>query len=117
MEIREVNYGIANNLGDGVIEINKNLKEYPELRRAILAHELEHTDTKGFTKEDFIVDLAPTKVNYWKLIVFMIRNPRSFLQLAPFYIKDKVFYYDINLIISWCATLGLIGIASYLALK
>jgi len=37
MDIVEVDYGIANRFNDR-IEINKNLKDYPKLRKAILLH-------------------------------------------------------------------------------
>lgn len=113
MEIRYVDYALANNFGD-YIEINKNLKGYPELHKAILEHELSHTNAPGFNKQDFLIDLAPGKIDYWKLIRFMCIFPKSFLQFAPFYYqRDKGFIYDINLIISWVAILGLLGATFY----
>jgi hypothetical protein len=109
MEIRYVSYALANNFGD-YIEINENLKRYPELHDEILKHELSHTDKKGFSKEDFLLDLAPSRVNYWKLFKFMCMYPRTFYQFLPFYYqKNKnTFFYDINLIIAWIVVIGLL---------
>jgi hypothetical protein len=116
MKIKYVDYAIANNFGTH-IELNKNLREYPELHDAILSHELSHTDNPGFTKEDFLLDLSPGKVNYWKLYVWMMHNPKSFLQFMPVYKKDDTFIYDINMIIAY-SFVGLAGaIGLYLAFK
>jgi hypothetical protein len=116
MEIRYVDYGLANNFGD-YIEINKNLKGYPELHDAILKHETSHTSTPGFTKEDFLLDLAPSKVNYWKLFKFMVIYPKTFLQFAPCYFQKiegkRTFVYDINLLITWSVLIGLL-VATYI---
>jgi hypothetical protein len=116
MEIRYVDYALANNFGS-YVEINKALKGYPELHDAILKHELSHTDSKGFTKEDFLLDLAPSKISYWKLFKFMCIYPKAFFQFAPFYfqkIEDKrTFIYDINLCIVWSVFIGLL-VATYI---
>lgn len=114
MEIREVSYGIANNFGE-YIEINKHLKvEEPKLYYAILDHELSHTNKKGFTKEDFLIDIGPSKVNYFKLIVFMVRHPKSLTQFLPVYYQKKEIVYDINMLIAWVVMLSLVGIGVYL---
>lgn len=110
MKIKEVPYGLANNYGD-YIEINENLREYPELYNAILEHELSHTSEKGFTKEDFLLDIGPSKVNYYKLFVFMCKHPRSFKQFLPIYKQDKAIVYDINMIIAWSTLLGVVALA------
>jgi hypothetical protein len=115
MEIREVSYGIANNFGD-YIEVNKNLKEYPLLYRQVMAHEYSHTNEKGFTKEDFMLDYGTSNVHYGKLLVFIIRHPKALVQFLPFYITRKRFVYDINLIIAWVSVLGIIGIAVLLSI-
>lgn len=116
MEVKYVKWGLANRFNDR-IEINENLRLYPELHNAILQHELSHTDKQGFNKEDFVLDIGPSKVNYWKLMKFMICHPRSFLQFAPFYKQNKVFIYDVNLCIVWGIMVSVIGIAAFLALK
>ena len=114
MEIRETTWGIANNFGD-YIEVNKYLKEYPELYNAILYHELSHTNKKGFTKEDFLLDIGPSNVNYLKLFVFMIRHPKSLRQFLPAYIEKGNFVYDINMSIAWFTAISVIGCAFLIA--
>jgi hypothetical protein len=116
MEIRYVNHSIANNFGE-YIEVNENLKQFPELHRAILAHELEHTNTKGFTKKDLLLDLQRPTVSYKELLIFMIRNPRSFKQLLPFYKSGDNIIYDINMIIVYTFGFMLVGISTMLALN
>lgn len=115
MEIREVPWGIANNFGE-YIEINENLKFYPKLHDAVLAHELAHSNANGFTKEDFLLDLAPTNISYMALMKFMVKHPKSFLQFAPFYKQGKTFFYDINMCIAWGVMAGVISLVVYLAL-
>ena len=116
MEIRYVPWALANRF-DTYIEINENLKAYPKLHDAILAHELAHTSSDGFTKKDFILDLSPGNINYKDLFIFMCKNPKSFLQFAPIYIQEKTLFYDINMCIVWFVTLLTIGLDIFFALR
>ena len=97
MEVKYVNWGLANNFGTH-IELNKNLKDYPHLHENILKHELNHSD-KFFTLDDLKQDITPIMLNQLELIKFFFKYPRSLIQFLPFYwtIK-KGFVYDINLI-------------------
>ena len=108
MKIKYVDYGLANNFGD-VIEINKNLINYPELLQPILTHELNHTD-KLFTLRDLALDITSThNLSQRKLIKFMIKHPKSFTQLLPIYFsKSHGLVYDINLILSYVMYISLI---------
>ena len=114
MQVQYVKWGIANKFDDH-IELNENLRLYPELHSQILQHELSHTDKKGLNKDDFLLDIGPSKVNYWKLFKFMCLYPRTFLQFAPFYYQKKAFVYDINLCIVWGIVLSIIGASAYFA--
>ena len=49
MNVKEINYGTGNRVGD-TIYINKDLKKYPGLYEAVLAHEMKHTG--GFKLKD-----------------------------------------------------------------
>lgn len=113
MEVKYVKGGLANNFGN-VIEINENLRKYPELLQPILKHELSHTD-KAFSMEDLMLDITAThNLDQRKLMKFMIKHPRSFTQLLPiYYSKDRGFVYDLNLSLSYVMylTLVLLGIA------
>ena len=116
MKVIEVPYGIANHFEDGTIEINEHLKEFPELYNSVMAHEIEHTDEPGFTKKDFLLDIGPTSgLSYWKLFKFMCIYPKTFLQFAPIYRKNKVWIYDINLSIVWGLLLLAVTLGIYLA--
>jgi len=101
MEIREVNHGIANNFGT-YIEINKHLKNYPNLLAPILEHELSHTN-KVVSMQDFKLDFMMTEaIRYKQLFWFMVKHPKSFTQLLPFYFTKKhEFVYDINLMVMY----------------
>jgi hypothetical protein len=114
--IKYVPYGIANRFQDGHIELNEHLPKYPELHDAILRHELSHTDNPGFTKEDFILDLSPTNVNYFKLFGFIFSHPSSLFQFVPVYKRNNELIYDINMCIVWGSILGIMGLAIYLGL-
>lgn len=117
MEIIEVDHSIANRF-NGYIEINKNLKNYPKLLEPILAHELSHTD-KAFTWHDFKLDfVSNTNVNYLDLFKFMLKHPRSFLQLSPIlYSKKKGFVFDINLFIIYSSFLLVFLATIYVGVK
>ena len=95
-----VESGIANRFSDH-IEMNRFLLEYPKLHDSILKHEMSHTDKQGFNKEDFLLDIGPSNVNYWKLFLFMVKHPKTFKQFAPIYKEGNAMIYDINMIIAW----------------
>lgn len=101
MKIKEVDWGIANNFGD-TIEIHKDLKYFPFLYASIVNHELKHTD-RLWTWDEFKMDVIPDKtLNLFHLYKFMIKRPKTWIQLLPFYYqKDKGFVYDLNAIIIW----------------
>jgi len=116
MEIIEVNHSIANRF-DGYIEINKNLKKYPELLEPILKHELAHTN-KAFTWHDFKLDfVSNTGVNYLDLLKFMFKHPRSFLQLSPLIKSQGKFIFDINLFIMYFVFLSIFIGTIYVGVK
>ena len=97
MEIRFVDYGIANNFGD-YIEINRELKKFPELYKSVLEHELKHTK-KPFSLADFLVDIKENKIPTIQLLKFMVSRPETWIQFLPVYIKNKKLIYDFNLIV------------------
>lgn len=101
LKIIEVNSGIANNFGTH-IEINKNLKKYPELYKKVLGHELEHTD-KLFSYQDFKIDLlSSSEIDNMELLQFIKNHPKAITQFMPlWYSKTNGFYYDINMMIAY----------------
>lgn len=113
MQIKHVSTGIANRYDD-VIEINEELQKYPRLYQQILRHELKHTDKKGFTKKDLMVDLTEDNIDQKELIKFMIKNPKSLTQILPVYIKEKTLFYDLNMLLVWGVMISLISGVVYL---
>ena len=110
-----VSHGIANNFGE-TIEVNVNLKKYPELLEPIIRHELRHSSSIGFTKKDLLLDSEKLDLNYWQLTKFMFKHPKSFSQFFPFYINKGRFIYDINMCIVWGLMLSAIGLSTFFAL-
>ena len=111
MEIKEVEWGIANRFNDGTIEINKNLKKYPKLYYPILRHELGHDDSL-ISMKNLKHDLIPDeKINQLELIKFMFKYKKSFTQLLPFYYSRKRgFILDINLTLMYLFLLATISV-------
>tara|TARA_R100001530_G_scaffold112862_2_gene79848 strand:+ start:9023 stop:9397 length:375 start_codon:yes stop_codon:yes gene_type:complete len=95
--IVEVDYGIANRFDD-CIEINKNLRDYPNLLNPILEHEFAHTN-KNISIQDFKLDfLMPQAIHYKQLFKFMIKHPKSFTQFFPLYwSKRRGIVFDFNM--------------------
>lgn len=117
IDIIEVEHGIANNFGDH-IEINKHLKEYPDLFESVLQHELSHTN-KEFSFKDLKLDLlADNEVDRRNMIKFMFKHPKSFSQLLPlYYSKRNGFVYDTNLIIMYAIMVATCSITIIIGVK
>lgn len=114
MEIREVDWGVANHFGD-FIEIHKDLKKFPKLRNQILSHELRHSD-KTFSFQDLKQDWKDKTVPKWQLYMFMIRRPKTWIQFLPVYFqKDKGLIWDLNLILGYILfTILVVAILTFL---
>lgn len=117
IEIRETEYGIANNYGS-YIEINENLKDYPDLLRPVLEHELSHTN-KAFSWEDFKLDfIDTTHTNRWQMVKFMFKHPKTFTQLLPIYwTRKKGFVYDLNLMVMYLIMSSIFIITIYMGVN
>lgn len=109
MIIKYVKGGLANNFGD-VIEINENLRKYPELLNPILRHELNHTLNPNFNVEDLMLDITAThNIDQRKLLKFMIKHPRSLTQFLPIYFqKSRGLVYDINSLLFYVMYISLV---------
>ena len=94
-KIKYVNNGIANCIGSYghyFIEMNKNLKKYPELHKKILKHEIYHTKTKS--KFDFmheLKDFFDFKTSL-QLLKFQIKHPGSWTSFLPIIKTSKGAY-------------------------
>jgi hypothetical protein len=107
MEIIEINHGIACRI-ENIIYLNKNLRKYPKLRKAIIEHEKAHSD--NFNMNDIKMDmsishLANLKKEYYS---FILHNPSSFTELLPVGLYNKKLVLNPTLIGFWCIVGGLI---------
>ena len=100
-KIKYINFGIACKVGN-TIYINKSIKKYPKLHKALLKHEQEHTD--DYDLRDIIIDfqgkyLKSVKRIYYK---FLLSTPNAWIQFLPIGIYDKKIVYDPIMIFIWC---------------
>ena len=103
MDVRYSDWGLANNFGS-YIEINRNLKYYPELRRYVVKHELKHK--KGFDLHQEFIGLNIPYVS--KLMWFCLKYPKTLIDLLPIQIRKKTLIYDTNLLFLYSILLILI---------
>lgn len=91
--IKEIDYGMAYRVKD-IIYINKNLKLYPKLYKAIMKHEKEHSD--DYSMNDLKMDLRgiyldKVKKDYY---LFFIRHPKALIHFIPFFKLDNKWTID-----------------------
>lgn len=103
-KVKYMKWGLANSF-ETHIEINERLKKDKRLRDYIVKHEIGHSD-KFDLKHEFDID--------WKimpsLILFVLKNPVTWIDFLPIQIKKKRIIYDVNLLILY----GLIILLSIL---
>lgn len=92
-EIRYIDYGIGFTVRDGDkqwIELNRNLNKYPVLKKEVLAHEMQHFNSKN-KHVDFMIELKDMLdfKKGWGLLQFELKHPKALLSLAPFYYDNK----------------------------
>lgn len=107
--IVSIDYAIAFRIGK-IIYLNKNLNKYPKLKKAIIKHELEHTD--GFNLKDIIVDLTGThlsevKKQYYK---FLFKEKKAWYQFLPLLRIEKKWSLDVIMLTLWVLFLVTLGI-------
>lgn len=93
-----VPYGVANRYTDNVIEVHKDLKDFPNLLKPILKHEMSHSDVPGLTWADFKIDFfGNISLKRRNLYRFMLSRPNTWVQILPFYFHPKRgFVIDLN---------------------
>lgn len=107
MQIKEINHGIGSRIGN-IVYLNKKLNKYPKLKKAILDHELSHSDK--FNKKDIEVDLygkglEEVKLDYYK---FILKHPSSISMFFPVWIYEERLVFDVEMIILWILIIGII---------
>jgi len=93
MKIKEIDYGLGYTLCDNgkpiEIQLNKNLKSFPQLRKQILSHELKHWHSKSWF-EDFKIDffdIFSLKTSKDKLR-FIKNHPKALLCNSPIFFEN-----------------------------
>lgn len=88
MKIKEISYGIAYQVTDGdgnkSIEVNKHLKEEPELYDEVMKHEMEHYNSKNQWL-DFWIDFKSmfnTKF-CMRRTMFLMKHPSTLMCYSP----------------------------------
>lgn len=109
MEIKYINYGIGNRVGD-TIYLNSALKQSPELHRAILSHEKKHGG--GFSWLDLKLDLRMGEIKglrgeYYR---FLLKNPRAWLNFFPIMKLNGVWTYDIGILFVWLISIFVLAL-------
>ena len=108
--IKYIDYGIGyfcnDNNGNPYIELNKNLKKYPELYRMVLKHELGHNTNK---KMHFLHDLKDgfNFKNQLKLFSFSLNHPRAFLANFPIFLVKKELVINRFMFMVWGSIVGI----------
>jgi hypothetical protein len=100
--IEWVESGVANRFDDGkfeTIEMNRRLKDEPDLFYEILMHEVEHQEGATGIK-DIVHDMRSKTPGLFK---FMRKNPSTWIQALPIYWhkKRKILVYDWSSITAW----------------
>ena len=93
-QIKYCKWGLANSY-ETHIEINEKLRYNKPLRDIIVKHELGHKDSFDISHE--------FDISIWKKIIplsiFIIKNPKTWIDFLPIQIKNKQLTLDINMII------------------
>ena len=109
LNIVKINYAIAFRIGN-IVYLNKNLDKYPELKKAIINHESEHTD--GFGLSDIMTDLkgkhlGKVKKQYYK---FLFTEKRAWHQLIPILKVEGKWSLDFVTLLLWILFLITFGV-------
>lgn len=93
LEIKEIDYGLGFTVNDGSkkwIEINKYLREYPNLYNHVISHEMQHFNSPN-KSIDFWIDFKDL-FNFrkgWDIFLFSIKHPRALLSNSPIFYENR----------------------------
>jgi len=95
-KFKNIDYGLAFTVCEGekplYIEVNKNLKKYPSLRKKVINHEMLHWNSKS-KWANFKIDLLDmfNLKTQKELFKFQLKHPKAFLSNSPvFFEKGKI---------------------------
>lgn len=113
MKIKYINFGIASRQGD-TIYLHKSLKEYPNLYKAILEHEKEHSP--GFCWHDLRIDIGNKHLKGLKLeyYLFILSNPSTLAEFIPFWIYDGNLSLNPLILLFYGLVIALMGVLAWI---
>ena len=117
-EIKYIDYGIGFTSQDGEnvwIELNENLKKYPELHDEVLEHEIGHLKLKGKymdLRHDFF-DIFNFKKQA-RLFSFSLKHPKSMLSISPVFFTKQGIFPNWFMVTFWGFMFALIGAGAFL---
>jgi len=99
-KILKSDWGIACKIGE-IIYLNKNLYKYPKLKKAILAHEKEHSNS--YQIKDLLIDLRGKHLQKVKkeYYLFILRYPKSLITFFPVWKFGNAFVVDPIMTLLW----------------
>lgn len=99
MRVKYSEWGLANRFGDTIL-LNENLKYYPRLREILIDHELTHERNP---LKNIKIDIDSVKnigfLEAFMRIKFMLKHPKSLIQMSPVWIYKRRPYFDLSLIL------------------
>ena len=100
IKIKEIDYGISSRIGS-VVYLHKGLREYPELRAALIQHELQHSS--GYTLKDLIDDFGINQLegNKKRYYSFILNNPSSLTEYLPLCKYNKKWVFSPSIFMIW----------------
>lgn len=106
MKVKHSNSTVACRIGD-TIYLHPDLIKFPELYKAILRHEKQHTDT--FSWKDIKLDLENTDLKPHKKIFykFILKHPKTILGFMPITKIDGNWVLDPSMIAVTIFALGI----------
>lgn len=100
IKIKEIGYGIASRIGS-IVYLNKDLVKYPELRNALIEHELGHSS--GYSKKDLFDDLSIKELKGLKkkYYEFILTHPSSWTEYLPAYKYEGKWIISLTSFLIW----------------
>ena len=110
-----IDYGIAFRIGNKIY-LNKNLNKYPKLKKALINHELSHSN--GLNLKDIMTDLngeylKDVKRDYYK---FLFTEKKAWYQFLPLLKVENKWSWDLIMLSVWMLFFMVLGVVIKLSI-
>ena len=99
VKINYVSWGVGN-LIDGEIYIHEALRQFPELEKKVILHELNHYNGEKWVDWNEPFD--------WDMVRFCLEHPSTWWQWVPIWIDGNKITISRNVLLWWLLVLGCI---------